>query len=61
MKGTCIIMEFLLFSKDLIQSSFAFVLFYEPAGVVIAAPSDWPQPAVEDAVLPFEQRRMLAH
>jgi hypothetical protein len=42
MKGTCIIMEFLIFSTDLIQSSFAFVLFHEIAGVVIAAASDWP-------------------
>jgi hypothetical protein len=41
MKGTCIIMEFLLFSIDLIQPSFVFVLFHEIAGVVIAASSDW--------------------
>ena len=54
-------MEFLLFFKDLIQSSFAFVLFHEIAGLVVAAPPDWPQPPVEGGVLPFQEHRLLAH
>jgi hypothetical protein len=42
------------------QSSFAFVLFHEIAGFVIAAPSDWPWPTMEGGILPFKEHRLLA-